>query len=165
MVEKNIITDLYTRYHRRLRGYILRIVRSGETADDLTHDCFLNMLHYARRHPLDDRNLKSFLFTTAHNLSLNYMKRYSKIENVPLDFLPECQLSVYIDPWMALYEEEHSFTRGLQAMDEVSRTIFHMKYRERLTTGQIAGELGMSERTIRRRVHRMIEFFNPPTRQ
>ena len=163
MVDQKKISELYSLYHRRVRGYILHLVHSPETADDLAQDCFLNMLHYAGRHPLEDNNLKSFLFTTAHNLSLNYIRRPTRIESLPLDFTGCMEPGGNLDSWVTLNEEESNFSSKLQAMDETTRQIFTMKYTKNMTTLQMAGQLGVSERTIRRRLKKLDLYFQSAT--
>jgi len=80
MISEEYIIELYQSLQRELYIYIYRLIGSRETAEDILHDCFLNLIKYSRKHEIRERSVRAFLYRTAHNLSVNYLKRRGKID-------------------------------------------------------------------------------------
>ena len=64
----------------RLYGYCIKFLQSKPDADDIVQDVFEKLWH--NRKKVDFEKSKSWLFTTAHNTMLNYIKRRNRLTYV-----------------------------------------------------------------------------------
>ena len=67
-------------YSGRLYGYCLKYLQSKADADDIVQDVFEKL--WNNRKKVDFEKSKSWLFTTAHNTMLNFIKRKNRISYV-----------------------------------------------------------------------------------
>lgn len=69
----------------RLYGYVLNCLQDSEDASDIVQDSFERLWNH--RKSVDFEKSKSWLFTTAHNALINFVKKKSKMdlydENLP----------------------------------------------------------------------------------
>lgn len=66
--------ELVKRYERPLFAFILRIVRDTFEAQDLLQESFIR-LYRSQDRLREDKNLKSWLFMTAHNICIDYLRK------------------------------------------------------------------------------------------
>lgn len=64
----------------RLYGYCIKYLQSKADADDIVQDVFEKLWH--NRKKVDFAKAKSWLFTTAHNTMMNFIKRRNRISYV-----------------------------------------------------------------------------------
>lgn len=157
MISEKRLLEIYSLYKKEIFFYIFRMTSSQETAEDIAHDCFESLIKYSDKYPLEDVNLRSFLYKTAHNLTINYLKRenrYQKVEieeSMTIDKLSDTTGNVELD------ELNNKIYEFLQSIDEVSRSIFIMKKELKMDLIDIAEKLNISERTVRRKMNRLLE--------
>jgi RNA polymerase sigma factor (sigma-70 family) len=159
MISEEYIIELYQSLQRELYIYIYRLIGSRETAEDILHDCFLNLIKYSRKHEIREQSVRAFLYRTAHNLSVNYLKRRGKIDIIPLE---NDAVVVEDNPATALaYKELNQAIHSLlKNVDEVSRSIYIMKKELDLSLDEIAAHTGKSERTVRRRLKGVLAYLS-----
>jgi RNA polymerase sigma-70 factor (ECF subfamily) len=75
--------ELVERYHRPVYSLLVRIVRSGETAEDLAQETFVKAWRALARFDVS-RRFSSWLFKIAHNTALDSLRRVG-IDAVSLD--------------------------------------------------------------------------------
>jgi RNA polymerase sigma-70 factor (ECF subfamily) len=64
---------LYERYERRLFGFILRMLRNRQDAEDVFHEALLNVLR-SREVRFDQGNFCAWIYRIARNLCLNHLR-------------------------------------------------------------------------------------------
>ncbi len=94
---------------------------------------------------------KSLLYRTAHNLSINYLKKNEKIDSLDDDsnYFP---VTNTVDDNVFAKEIQGEISKALQQLDAVSRSIFILKRDNNYTNEEIAKLLHISERTVRRKL-------------
>ena len=65
--------DIYAAYRTRIYGYLVRLSRSRDVAEDLTQEVFLRLAKHARR-LRPDTNLRPWLFTVAHHAMVSHAR-------------------------------------------------------------------------------------------
>lgn len=68
------------KYSGRLYGFIVRTTWNEQNARDLVQDTFLKL--WENREKVVHEKVKSWLFTVAHNLTINFVKKYSRQDYV-----------------------------------------------------------------------------------
>lgn len=85
MTEQEYNTAVKTLSHR-LFGYVLKSLRDTEDSNDIVQDAFMKL--WENRKKVDADKAKSWLFTTAHNALINFVKksaRTSSMEGLNID--------------------------------------------------------------------------------
>ncbi len=157
MLSEKRLNELYSLHRKELFVYIFRFCRSEETAEDILHDCFENLIRYSIRYPLEDVNIRSFLYRTAHNLAANHLKRDRHFGRVNLDTGIEIPSSESVERDAEYSELEGAIRDFLSRCDEVSRSIFIMRKELSMDAVEIGKHLGIAERTVRRKLADLLD--------
>jgi RNA polymerase sigma-70 factor (ECF subfamily) len=82
--DPSALRELMTRYQRPLYGFLFRLLRSAEDADDLFQETFMRVLKHAARFDTS-RRFRPWLYSIAGNLVRNAYRSRSYRETVPID--------------------------------------------------------------------------------
>src|SRR5688500_8565235 len=85
------ISTLCDRYYRDLQHFLLRRVRSLDTAADLTQETYLWLLRTPDLEKIVD--VRGFLFTIASNLARDHLHQRSRLERIGGGPLPPSMAS------------------------------------------------------------------------
>lgn len=157
MLTETRLREVYVLYKKELFVYIYRFAHSYEVSEDILHDCFENLIKYSIKYDLADVNIRSFLYRTAHNLVINHLKRDRRITQVPLEEDSSVSGKDYVEWAPELDELNREIYHHIQSADEVARSIFIMSKESGMSLALIASTLGISERTVRRKLAGIIE--------
>jgi len=100
------------------------------------------------------------LYKTAHNLSLNYIRKHSREAPLPLESNDSLQS---LDTSLLTIESDELSARIYQLLEETdafTRSIFVMRKENNLSLKEIADITGRSERTVRRKLTRFTEYLH-----
>ena len=82
--DREALAALYDAYHAPLYAYIYRQVGDVETARDLTADVFQRLLQALRDGGGPDRQVRPWLYRTAHNRVIDFYRRQTHRDHLPL---------------------------------------------------------------------------------
>lgn len=158
MLPEEKIIEAYNAFGREIFTYLARLLGNSEAAEDLLHDCFVNLMDYSAKHEVRPGTLRAFLYRTAHNLAVNHMKRHANRENTGLD--EQLHASTGEVPGEALERHElaDAIVRAVSQLDAVTRSLFTMRRELSMELGEIAEVMGLSEKTVRRKLARAMDF-------
>ncbi|KQB55416.1 RNA polymerase subunit sigma [Pseudomonas endophytica] len=146
------ISDLYCEHHGWLLGWLRRKLGCAQNAADLAQDTFARILN-ARESVATLREPRAFLSTTARRLIIDQARR-KHIENA---YLQELALTAealegFQSPEQILctLEALEHIAFMLEGMHDNVRQSFVLYYLDGLTQSQIARQLGLSDRTVRK---------------
>lgn len=157
MVSERRLLEIYRLYKKELFLYIFRMTFSRETSEDILHDCFEKLIKYSNKYDLEDANLRSFLYKTAHNLTINHLQKEKRYTIVEFD---ESLASGKMNDGASLLELDElnrAIYKILEQSDTVTRSIFIMRKEQGMEIGKIAELLHISERTVRRKMRGLLE--------
>jgi RNA polymerase sigma-70 factor, ECF subfamily len=157
MLNEKRIIEIYSLYKNEIFVYILRFIHLPEQSEDILHDCFEHLIKYSLKYDLQDTNIRSFLYKTAHNLCINYLKRSKLITQVPLDEDSKLIGDSYITEAIELDQLNERIYALILEADPLSRSIFIMKKEQDMEMQEIARITGVSERTVRRKMSKLLE--------
>ena len=119
-----------------------------DLAKEIVHDAFLKL--WEKRDEIDsNKSVKSYLYTTIHNRSLNYIrdnKKFDKKEE-KTEMLERTENWDYTNHMIAT-EIEAKITQTLDSLPEKCRQIFVMSRYEELKYREIAEKLNISIKTV-----------------
>ena len=146
------ISDLYCDHHGWLFGWLRRKLGCAHNAADLAQDTFSRILN-ARESVATLREPRAFLSTTARRLIIDQVRR-KHIENAYLQ-----ELALTAEALEGFQSPEHILST-LEALEHIAfmleglqdnvRQAFVLYYLDGLTQSEIARQLGLSDRTVRK---------------
>ena len=146
------ITELYCEHHGWLFGWLRRKLGCAQNAADLAQDTFSRILN-ARESVATLREPRAFLSTTARRLIIDQVRR-KQIENA---YLQELALTAealegFQSPEQILttLEALEQIAFILEGMQDKARQAFVLYYLDGLTQSEIARQLELSDRTVRK---------------
>lgn len=147
--------EAYESYHKRVYGFILRMVRRREVAEDMLQETWLRLATNASR-LRSDTQLGPWLFTVARNLCRSYhrwrildsermseftLARYRKDESSPFDAIAANQM-------------EQRLETALASLTPRYREVVLLVIIERMAPSDAAQVLGLAQATLRQRLSR-----------
>ncbi len=156
------MSALLERYQNRLYRYLLRMVREPATAEDLFQQTWLRVVLNIRRFD-PRRSFEAWLFSVAHNLAIDHLRRYR----------PES----LDEPLPSGEERSEKFSaRGASALDQVwtgeravrlavvlsqlpvtYREVLTLRFEEDMKLSEIATVLRVPLSTAKTRLRRALE--------
>ncbi|TBU96269.1 sigma-70 family RNA polymerase sigma factor [Stutzerimonas kirkiae] len=150
------VTSLYTEHHRWLKGWLRKRLGSASDADDVSQDTFLRIIR--KRNALDIREPRHYLSVVAKGIMLDLFRRRTLEQSYQevLASLPEAQVPS-LEEQALLFEALMEIDRMLEGLGPRVRQVFILSQVEGLTYARIAGELGISLRTVNNHMAKAME--------
>ena len=147
LMNEDAFRALHLRTAEPLRAYCTRTLGSATEAEDVVQETYLRLL---RRPPATDRTeeLRAYLFRVASNLMIDYWRkrrheRGTVNETAQEPAVPGADVPLQID-----------MARTFERLRPRERALMWLAYVEGLNHREIAGTLGVSERSVRVLLHR-----------
>ncbi|MGH2705024.1 MAG: RNA polymerase sigma factor [Actinomycetota bacterium] len=152
--------EVYSKYIKRVHAYILRRVRNHHDAEDLTAQVFASALKHLDPEKVNagSPELASFLFTAAHNATINHARARKFVATVSIEELPDTADGESSDPSKGLLFEERlePLLAAIARLPEERRRALILRFVEQLPHAEIAEALGRSETSARVLLHRTV---------
>ena len=150
---------LYEAHRDDLYRYLVKLSGSPDVADDLTQDVFVRIREKYHLFDAEKGAFMAWACTIARNTYLNQVKRESRVDQ-SFDEKLEHSLSGSGDP---AREVEQNLLSGkirdiIAALPEPERTVFYLMKVKLLSREQIGQRLGMSTRSVSRKLVNAIEL-------
>ena len=144
---------LYMEHNSWLKGWLYRRLGCTSQAADLAQDTFLRLLQAQRKtgDALDLQRPRAYLATVGRRLVYDHFRRHS-LEQAYLDVLarvPEAFALSAEDLWL-MRETLQQLDALLDRFKPMVRSVFLLSQLDGLTYVQIAQQLGIRERTVKR---------------
>jgi RNA polymerase sigma-70 factor (ECF subfamily) len=122
-------------------------------AEDLVQEVFVIL--WEKRGTIKSENLKSYLFTIANNLYIDHYRH----KNINLNLKYDTSVNTSESPEYLLEQKEfdEKLKTAIASLSEKERTVFLMNRIDDLTFKEIAESLGISVKTIEKRMHNAVE--------
>jgi len=147
-------SQLFNSYYEALVLYGNRFTNNTAASSDIVHDVFVELIEKNRLPEI--KNIRSYLFQSVKNRSINHLKSEKKQIVEPSDF----NLSIYSsfeDPIEASEFEAHIF-RLIEEMPPATKRIFRLSRFDNLKNDEIAIKLNISKRTVELQISNALKF-------
>lgn len=152
--DSNSFDLLFDNYYDKLCNYVTSIIHDNNAAEDLIQDLFANI--WVSRKNLTIRiSLKLYLFRSAYNASLDYLK-HLKIEN-QYQTQTSIQMTPSFNDSMEFIELLESMEGSIEQLPEQCKIIFKLSRFEQLKYREIAQKLSISENTVDTQIRRALK--------
>jgi len=153
--ETTAFDAVFAAYRRRLYGYLVRMTRRRDVAEDLLQETFMRLAEHAKQLAADTR-LSAWLFTIAHRLVVSWARaqavRAQLAGDLPRRDVPNSDRS----PLEALCDSQAQLAleRGFAALPEAYREVALLVGIEGLQPAEVAEILGIRADAVRQRLAR-----------
>ncbi|MEZ5072039.1 MAG: RNA polymerase sigma-70 factor [Bacteroidales bacterium] len=137
-----------------LLGFARKILGSEDDARDVVHRVFVAL--WEKRREVDATvSLKSYLYTSVHNRSLNVIRDRKKFSDADL---PEQADGWDASTHLESAELEEKIRAVIAALPEKCREVFEMNRFEGLKYAEIAETLGISVKTVENQMSKALKI-------
>ena len=158
--DENAFAILIEKYQRQVHALAFRKVRDFQTAEDITQETFLRV-HQRLATLNDPTKFSGWLYAIANHLCIAWYRE----NRLQTESLQEIYISeVETDAYSRYIATEHAKTTDAAQQDlvrslltklkESDREVITLHYFEEMTSSEIGEFLGVSENTIKSRLHR-----------
>jgi RNA polymerase sigma-70 factor (ECF subfamily) len=155
-VENNFTTldkagfkKVFDKYFDSIRGYIYYRTGDADVASDLAQDIFMKL--WEKKERLDDDYIKGLLYKMASDIVISQYRKDVVKSNYRANMRIEGE--VFSPQDMAEFEEmKNRYSEALLLMPNVQRATFLMSREEDLKYHEIAQRLGVSVKTVEKRI-------------
>lgn len=137
--------QLYDEYVDQLFRYIYYKVGNFTEAQDLTGQTFLKAFENIDSYELRDVAFSSWLYRIAHNLVVDYFRRESRREHVPIEEQPPAASNRGnpVESVMADLDSERLYA-AIGKLTHNQREVLVLKFIDNLSNNQVAEIMGIS---------------------
>jgi RNA polymerase sigma-70 factor, ECF subfamily len=157
--DETAFVALYQRHRDLVFRFAYRLLQSQETAEEITHDCFLSLIKEPRRFKADrgKASLRTYLCAAARNLAFKRFRR-AGVETA-IDDLSEQIASATREPLRMLLDAEVSeaVRRAVGELPPLQREALILFEYEEMSLAEIAEVAGADVGTVKSRLYRARE--------
>jgi RNA polymerase sigma-70 factor (ECF subfamily) len=146
---------IYKKHYLSVYGYLRYYVNDESACHDLAQDIFTYL--WEMRHKIEiKQTLKKYLLSSAHNASINHLKKHSNQKRHITDFFHVSDK--HEDGYGTIYEGELISNLNVIIKDLPSqcRQIFQMSRLKGMKNKEIAEKLNISPRTVETQIYRAL---------
>jgi len=146
-LNKDAFEKLFMEYFKPLVSFAFKFVKDVDDAKSIVHDVFMKL--WEKREEIDlERSVKSYLFTSVNNRSLNFIRDNKKFTND--EFIADIQHDEHWEPAdeMSAVEIQKKVEATLENVSPKVKQVFIMSRNEGLKYKEIAEKLEISVKTV-----------------
>lgn len=145
------IAELFLHHKEAIVEFLMQKVKCPDTAQDLSQETYLRLL--GKNGLAHSDNLAGYLFRTAERLSIDFIRHHqrSTAKTQGLDDELTCPL-MQPEDCAILSQQCERLLQAIASLPRQCRHILLLRKIDELTYGQIAGKLGISEKTVQRQL-------------
>ena len=161
MLTREQITRIYRSHSKEIYAYLCRLSGNPDTAEDLLQEVFEKFIIYTVEKDIQEDKYRAFLYRTAHNLCVNQLIKTKRARLDNIDDVEDMLKSEDTHSQKIVLDElNDKIYRILETVEPESRSIFIMHKESGINYDEIAGQLSLSARTVRRRVKDVTEILH-----
>lgn len=152
-IDKPAFEELFRKYFPSLMAFAGRFLPDEDDAREVVHKVFINL--WEKRSMLDtSTSLKSYLFKSVHNRSLNVIRDRKKFVG---DEVPDLASEIDVEAQMEAMELEERIMKVIEGLPEKCKEVFKMSRFEGLKYNEIADKLGISVKTVENQMSKALK--------
>ncbi len=151
---------LFNRNYSNLVYFSFNMIKDKGEAEDIAQDAFITYWNRREEVAGDIDSVKSFLYTTVKNASLNLLRHQKVVEKFALH-LPELVEDKNIINSIIQSEVYSKIHQALESLPPACRQIARMSYLDDKKNNEIADELDISVNTVKTQKQRAMQLLRP----
>ncbi len=137
---------LFVKYYAKVLGFVKNFCSDKQEAENIVQDLFMT-LWIKREHFAMIDNIDSYLFVSARNAALRYIKQSLTFADIS-DLVEMKSDGLQADTDVCYGELYNMVMSEIASMPEQRRRIFLMSREEGMSNADIANRIGISKRTV-----------------
>jgi len=151
--ENRQFEEAFRNYFPGLLRFAMKYLPSEDDARDVVHQVFINL--WERRQEIDfTQPLKSYLFTSVYNRSLNAIRDRKKMGGE--EKLPEEADEYAVAGQIEALELEQRIASVIESLPDKCREVFELSRFGGLKYSEIAAQLGISVKTVENQMNKAL---------
>ena len=147
MLDEKSFELIFKTYFSNLTIFARKFVYDLDTAKEIVHNVFFNL--WEKRNEVDTgRSLKTYLFSSVYNRSLNYLRDNKKFIQGDISEVYTRVVNEEVTSGIEQAELEQRISEALKKLPEKCREIFTLNRFDDLKYKEIAGKLNISIKTV-----------------
>jgi len=164
---------LHDAFADKLFHFAYAIVHSKEIAEEIIEDVFIKVWQ-KRSHIATIENLTFYLFITTKNIACNYLHKYRRKKNIPLDelSLPYYYINISPEDLLITSETLQGINKAINELPPQCRIIFKLIKEDGLKYKDVAALLNLNIKTVEnqmgialKKLYASIEILLPGTKK
>lgn len=154
----NGLQTLMSLYSDDLFLFVRGIVHNSEAAEELVSDVFVKIWH-KRNHFPDIQNIKSYLYITARNLSISFIRSNKRMNIVSLDEVPEYYFTPLENDRSELFDQNviDQINEAIESLPAKCKMAFSLAKVNGLKYKEIAEIMNISPLTVKNHIAYALE--------
>ena len=156
--ERLVLAEFYKEHKGKCLKVALAITRNQALAEEAIQDAFLRLIKNKEKYFSDSgKRTRTQIVIMVRSAALNILRREKRLDHKLLDdyepILPNAEPDAY--RIVAGKEAVDRLQYHVSQLDEVSQSIFEMKFLLGKSDGEIADMIGFQKNTVAVRIHRL----------
>lgn len=146
--DERTFRQVFDHYYQALSGFVYKLTGSREEAEDISLRCFQSLFN--RCHSFGtENNIKAFLFISARNSSLNFLKAKERDKHRLREFAERMKDDTFLEYEYSLKTPIiAALDQAIESLPHECRRIFKMLYYDELAPAEVAALLQISINTV-----------------
>ena len=154
--DKNALIDIISEYREGLVLFLNNFTGDFCLAEETAEETFLKL--YVDKPKFSGKSsFKTWLFTIGKNVTIDYIRKHSKLSEVPMDDLYSLADRENIEADYIKDEEKKQLLRALEKLNEDYRQVLYLTYFEGFSNTETAVIMKKNEKQIRNLLYRAKE--------
>ncbi|SRR5579862_3558707 len=145
--------ELFTSLYSFLFHFACSLVKAKQPAEDIVSDVFIRV--WEKRKDLQDvMNLKVYLYVSVKNSAINYLNRQKQLLSDDIENFRDQFMSIYFNPEQLMITADMvgMIQAAIDELPSRCKIIFKLVKEDNLRYREVAGILGISEKTVENQV-------------
>jgi RNA polymerase sigma-70 factor (ECF subfamily) len=154
-----VLNTLFKAHYDELCRYAHSILKNQDAAEDVVQQLFIKL--WEKRETINEiENIRSYLFRSTFNMSLNEQKKMQRMPKSDEDIVQTNSFQSGEDASNLLVSNElqERIDSAMLVLPEKCREVFHLSRNEQLSYKEIAQEMNISTKTVENQVGKALRI-------
>lgn len=158
-INTEVLNTLFKAHYDELCRYAFSILKDQDVAEDVVQQLFIKL--WEKRNSVGEiDNIRSYLFRSTFNMSLNEQKKMQRMPKSDEDLVlnNSLQSSDNSSNLLASNELQERIDSAMMVLPEKCREVFHLSRSEQLSYKEIAEQMNISIKTVENQVGKALRI-------